>query len=116
MFHATAGKMLEKIGKISTDFLNASIVKANKNTITFCGAVPVIKSTNFGDKLHATVKCGDEEYTWTMNNTTMDSLIDEIGNDESKWIGKTVKLATMKVQTSDGIKDAIYTEKYVNSQ
>lgn len=109
--------MLEKIGKISTDFLNASIVKANKNTVTFTATMtPTIKSTNFGDKLHCTVKCGDNEYTWTMNNTTMDSLIDELGNNEKLWIGKTVKLSTMKVQTSDGIKDAIYTEKYVNSQ
>jgi hypothetical protein len=109
--------MLEKIGKISTDFLNASIVKANKNTVVFTATMtPTIKPTNFGDKLHCTVKCGDSEYTWTMNNTTMDSLIDELGNDEKLWIGKTVKLATMKVQTSDGIKDAIYTEKYVNSQ
>ncbi len=108
---------LEKIGKIQTDFLNASIVKANKNTVTFTPTmIPIVKHTNFGDKLHCTVKCGDDEYTWTMNNTTMDSLIDELGNDESKWIGKTVKLAIMKVPTSDGIKEAIYTEKYVNTQ
>ena len=109
--------MLEKVGKANTPFLNAEIVKANKNVITVTESfVPEIRSTNFGDKLHVPVKCGDQEYTWTCNNTTMDSLIDELGNDETKWAGKSVNLEIMPTQTADGMRKAIYTKKYVDSQ
>jgi hypothetical protein len=109
--------MLEKVGKSNTPFLNAEIVKANKNVITITNSfVPEIRKTNFGDKLHIPVRCGSDEYTWTCNNTTMDALIDELGQDESKWQGKTVNLEIMPTQTADGMRKAIYTKKYVDSQ
>jgi hypothetical protein len=46
----------------------------------------------------------------------MDALIDELGQDESKWQGKTVNLEIMPTQTADGMRKAIYTKKYVDSQ
>lgn len=108
---------LEKVGKIQTNYLNAQVVKSNKNKVVITDDVKIeVKPTNFGDRLHLSVKCGDEVYTWTPNNSTMDSLIDELGADESKWIGNEVVLSVVKVQTSDGIKDAIFTKAYADSQ
>lgn len=109
--------MLEKVGKTNKPFLNAEIVKANKNVVTITKSfVPEIRSTNFGDKLHIPVMCGNDEYTWTCNNTTMDSLIEVLGADETKWADKNVELAVMKTQTSDGMRNAIYTKAYVDGQ
>lgn len=109
--------MLKKVGKVNKPFLNAEIVKANKNVITVANTfAPEIRTTNFGEKLHVPVMCGSEEYVWTCNNTSMDSLIDELGEDETKWQGKTVQLEVVPTQTSNGMKNAIYTKKYVDSQ
>ena len=108
--------MLKKVGKANKPFLNAEIVKANKNVVTITDTfVPEIRPTNFGDKLHVPVKCGEEEYVWTCNNTTMDNLIDELGEDETVWTGKQVVLSIIPTQTSDGMKNAIYTKNYVDS-
>jgi hypothetical protein len=109
--------MLTKVGKSNTPFLNAEIVKANKNVVTVTKSfIPEIRSTNFCDKLHIPVKCGSDEYKWTCNNTTMDALIDELGADESKWNGKSITLEIMPTQTADGMRKAIYTKKYVDAQ
>jgi hypothetical protein len=109
--------MLRKIGKSNTPFLNAEIVKANKNVVNVTKSfIPEIRGTPFGDKLHIPVKCGSDEYTWTCNNTTHDALIDELGADETKWDGKSITLEIMSVPTSDGMKKAIYTKKYVDAQ
>ena len=108
--------MLKKVGKTNKPFLNAEIVKANKNVVTITDTfVPEIRTTNFGDKLHIPVICGGEEYVWTCNNTTMDSLIDELGEDETVWKGKEVALAMIPTQTKDGMRNAIYTKNYADS-
>ncbi len=108
--------MLKKVGKANKPYLSAEIVKANNSVITVANTfAPEIRPTNFGDKLHVPVICGDEEYLWTCNNTTMDSLIDILGEDETKWQGQTVELAVMPVMTNEGKKTAIYTKTYADS-
>ena len=107
--------MLTKAEKIQNDFLKPEVVKAAKNKIFKCTAsiVPSIVETKFGDKLRFSGTLDGNEYTFTPNNTTKDSLIDEWGADETKWTGKEILLGTEKTMTGDGMKQAIYTDQHI---
>ena len=107
--------MLKKAEKIQNDFLKPEVVKAAKNKLFTCTAsiVPAIVETKFGDKLRLSGMFDGNEYTFTPNNTTKDSLIDEFGEDETMWTGKEVLLGTEKTMTGDGMKNAIYTAKHI---
>jgi len=108
--------MLEKAEKIQHDFLKPEVVKAAKNKIFKCTAsiVPSIVETKFGEKLRLSGTLDGIEYTFTPNNTTQYSLIDEWGADETKWTGKEVLLGTERVMTGDGMKQAIYTQEHID--
>ena len=67
-----------------------------------------VKDTKFGEKLHIPVLCGGKDYIWTCNNTTRTFIVDSLGKDETKWIGKTIELEIVKTQTSNGLTDALY--------
>ena len=107
--------MLEKAEKIQNDFLKPEVVKAAKNKIFTCteSIVPSIVETKFGNKLRLSGTLDGNEYTFTPNNTTKDSLIDEWGADETKWTGKEILLGTEKTMTGDGMKQAIYTDQHI---
>ena len=108
--------MLEKQQKTTNDFLKPEVVKASSTKVFKCTATlsPEIVETKFGDKLRISGEMDGVEYTWSPNNTTKDSLIDEWGADETKWIGKDTILGTMRVPTGDGLKLAIYTKKHLD--
>ena len=107
--------MLTKAEKIQNDFLKPEVVKAAKNKIFTCTAsiVPSIVETKFGNKLRLSGTLDGNEYTFTPNNTTKDSLIDSWGADETKWTGKEILLGTEKTMTGDGMKQAIYTADHI---
>ena len=107
--------MLKKAEKIQNDFLKPEVVKAAKNKLFTCTAsiVPAIVETKFGDKLRLSGTLEGKEYTFTPNNTTKDSLIDEWGADETAWTGKEILLGTEKTMTGDGVKNAIYTANHI---
>jgi len=107
--------MLKKAEKIQNDFLKPEVVKAAKNKLFTCTAsiVPAIVETKFGDKLRLSGTLEGKEYTFTPNNTTKDSLIDEWGGDETAWTGKEILLGTEKTMTGDGVKNAIYSAKHI---
>lgn len=53
--------------------------------------------TTFGKKLIATVSMKDDEkFCIFVNNTSLERLIEAYGDDDEKWIGKTVKLTLEK--------------------
>ena len=110
--------MLEKSENQSdTPFLKPDIVKAAKNkTVKITDVlVPEIVDTTYGKKLRVSCVFDGEDYTWTMNNTTKDSLIDEFGADETKWAGKETSLGTTLSQTKEGKKLTIYTKNHLES-
>jgi len=119
--------MLQKeIKNAQLPYLTADMVKANKTVVFTETIYPEIKDTVYkdkktgvethSDKLHCSVKCGDEEFHWTPNNTTKDSIIDLLGSDESKYVSKEIELGTLKQQVGDGIRDVIYTKAWLESQ
>lgn len=109
--------MLEKSEKIESDWLTPDLVKAAKvKTVEITNILlPEIVETNFGKKLRVSCKFGGIDYTWTMNNTTKDSLIEEFGADETKWLGKTTSLGTSISETKAGRKLTIYTKAHLES-
>lgn len=109
--------MLEKAEKIENDWLTPELVKAAKNkTVEITNVLlPEIVETNFGKKLRVSVKFNGENYTWTMNNTTKDDLIDQFGADETKWQGKTTSLGTSYSETKAGRKLTIYTKAHLET-
>ena len=50
----------------------------------------------------------------TLNKTSLRVLIKLYGNDTDKWIGKAVDLTSAKVQTKDGLKNAVFVEELTN--
>ena len=102
--------MVQKVeSKKGPAFLTVQDLKENNEIVIT--QKPVMTKTKYGEKLFAIVKISnDEERTYAMNNTSMNHLIDKFGEDESKWIGKKVKMTVVKQATNQGLKDVIYPE------
>ena len=88
--------------------LSAEDIKAQGAEIEITNEAEM-KDTKFGTKLFVGVKLSNgEERMWIANNTSMNHLIETLGEDSDKWLGKNVELETVKSQTSGGLKDVIY--------
>ena len=70
----------------------------------------------FGKKLEAKVRCNDKERTeklLTFNNTNHSKMMSFFGSDTKDWVGKTVKISTVRQQTPGGLKEIIYIDDKV---
>jgi hypothetical protein len=100
--------MIDKIEPTSLPYFKAEVARPNPKVIITNKQEIEVKDTKFGEKLHVPVKCGDKDYMWTCNNTTRTFLVDNLGKDETKWVGKTIEIEIVKTQTSNGLMDAMY--------
>ena len=126
--------MLEKVKMDSRPFLRPYEVKAADNLVKVDGDVYSKDSDDFGTKLYVPVtitkiptkkqyqdntKLEDIEKrvdnikrTWVANSTSRNFLIEKLGSDEKKWIGKNIELVvvpkTIKKDNKETQVDVIY--------
>ena len=107
---------IEKSENSGKDFLKPINVKESPTKLVKITDTlkPEVVDTNFGKKLRLSIEMDGKEYTWTPNNTTRDSIIDELSDDESKWTGKEILLGTIRGQTGQGMGTIVYTKKYID--
>ena len=84
------------------EFLKADSVKQDtKAEIT--GESEIVHNEKYDtDRLHIPVKVEDKEYTFDASRTNARVIAETLGEDTSKWIGKTLLLETYKTKTSEG--------------
>lgn len=72
-----------------------------------------MKTTKFSKndddkKLFMDIDTSDGKFTWVLNPTSSDYLIDTLSDDENTWIGKTIEFDISKQVVEGKVKDVIY--------
>ena len=68
----------------------------------------VVKTKFADDQVVINVKVGIEKKVWWANWTSMNALIDKMGNDETKMAGKQIQLVLVKQPVQGKMKKVIY--------
>lgn len=65
-------------------------------------------SPQFGERTVIKLKCGDESYDWSINQTSINNLIDSYGDDSAGWVGKKAKAFVIKQRVSQKLTNVLY--------
>lgn len=112
-------KMLEKAtakeGEGGYDFLTVAEAKRyGGGTVV---QAPRLVDTKFGEKLFVDLKIkANLIKTWSANNKSRNFLIDKIGSNEKKFVGKKIDLVVVKQMVEGSLKDVIYAKGAVKEK
>jgi hypothetical protein len=106
---------LEKRKVNLTPFLTVSDVK-DGDIITITGEGEYRESKFGKDRLVIPVRLPNgEPRIWTLNQTTINKLIDAYGDETKGWIDKNVKLTVANIVVRGELRKAIYGEPVVTT-
>jgi hypothetical protein len=94
----------------SGNFLKAE--KVNVGDIATILNEGKIREVKFKDEeprqaLEIEVEIKGEKYLWTMSKTAVKTIVQEIGDDTKKWIGRQVRLGKVKMNVRGVVRDVI---------
>lgn len=94
--------------KQTGSFLKASDIK-DGSTAKITEEPEMVHNEKYGvDRLHIPLILDDVEYVFDASRTNARTIANVLGDDTSKWIGKTIVLEKYKTKTSEGkMTDAI---------
>ena len=67
-----------------------------------------ILAGDFGDRHVFKIKTGNGEKILSFNQTSMNNLIDALGDETDKWAGKEVKVFTVKQMINNKLRNVVY--------
>lgn len=104
---------LEKRKVNLTPFLTVNDVKTG-DVVTITGEGEYRESKFGKDRLVVPIRLQNgEPRIWTLNQTTINKLIDAYGDETKNWIDKNVKLTVADVMVRGELRKAIYGEPVV---
>jgi hypothetical protein len=85
-----------------------NVIAAKMKKAEVIEPTPHYADTEYGKKLVVTIKSGAKKYVWFMNNKSATKAISLLGQNEEKWIGKTIEIEVLDQVVSGKRKKVVY--------